>query len=554
VSENTSVSPSQTAGLMPPWQPGQTGNPNGRPKGTGYKQLALGAFASLISGEEGKKTLERFIDNYRNAINKEGTWQAKQFAERLFQENIVDQLEEWVTRGQKRDLAFLRYQIYLDCFDEQREALLTQKPWIINIGGRRAGKTRGWSALLSDRAIAHDKGVALYLGRTAKSAFEMIWNPTIETLKNLGVQFTPHISTQSIAFPNGVEIQVRGRNTKEDVENLRGKPIFLAIVDEIQSDQSEKLRYIVKDILEPAGRDFTDSQIALGGTPPRVPGNYAEEMFLSNRKDICRLSWNLSVNRHIPESERDLEKTRIEKGFAPTDPTWQREYLGIVGSYDTEALVFKIEAANHYEEVDLRKWIDSQPITDIFLAGGLDYGFDDFNSAAVIMASESRGERFLLAEYKGHRQSTSDFGNELKRITQMVVSNPHLQAIPNKKWTWFCDTEGLGKQLTHDLAAMYSIPVQPAYQGQSDLMVEMLQDDIRQARFRVHSKQVVSGVEIIGEFEQETYKIVFERDDQDRLTRRIDDDTFHPEITKSVLYAMRYAWLKSRVKAAGGST
>lgn len=528
--------------------PGYKGGP-GRPRGSiSYKNRVLDAFRTFYL--EDKEWLLKYHTNFKNASLIPGTDESRFIADRLYSREVLAELDEFLTRGAKRELMFLRYMIYMDLFDEQREALITQKPWIINIGGRRGGKTKDWSSLLADRAIAHEKGVALYLGRTAKSSFEMAWRPTVETLKMIGVDFEPHIAAQSLILGTGVEIQFRGRNTREDIENLRGKPYFLSVVDEIQSDQTEKLRYIIRDILEPAGKDFEDSQIAMGGTPPRVPGNYAEEMYLSNRQDIKRLSWNLSVNPHIPASERDLEKTRIAKGFREDDPTWRREYLGIVGSYDTEALVFKLEAANHFVEASLVQWIASQPITDIFLAGGIDYGFDDYNSAAIILASESKGERFLLAEYKGHRQSTSDFGNEIKRLTTLVVGNPILAAVA-KRFTWFCDTEGLGKQLTHDLAAMYGISVQPAYQGQPDLMVEMLQDDIKSARFKVHEKQVVSGVEIIGDFEQETYKIVFARDDQDHLTRRIDDEVFHPEITKSVLYALRYVWLKSRVKPGG---
>ena len=540
--------------LRPPFKPGAKPGP-GRPPGTGYKQKALTAFMGLLSGKDGEQFIRSYLTKFKTQAKKSDSWQSRFMAERLFRDNVLDEIDEWITRGQKRDQAFLRYMIYMDCFDEQREALATTKPWIINIGGRRGGKTKGWAALLVDHAITRDKGVALYLGRTAKSAFEMIWRPVIETLKLLGISFEPHIATQSIILPTGVEIHVRGRSTKEDIENLRGKPYFLSVIDEIQSDQAEKLKYIIRDILEPAGKDFVGSQIAMGGTPPRVPGNYAEEMYLSNRDDIKRLSWNLSVNPYIPAEERDLEKTRIAKGFKETDPTWLREYIGKVGSYDVEALVFRLEPANHFKEAQLVNWIASQPVTDIFLAGGIDYGFDDFNSAIIVLASESKGERFLLAEYKGHRQSTSEFGNEIKRIMGLVVGNPILRAI-SKQLTFYCDTEGLGKQLTHDLASMYGLSVQQAYQGQPDLMVEMLQDDIKDARFKVHEKQIVSGEEIIGPFEQESYKIVFERDPvTEQLSRRIDEETgIHPEITKSVLYAMRYVWMKSRVKPGGGKT
>ena len=530
------------------FKPGNKGGPG---RTAGYKHWSAELFKWLIEtpyGESKRPFIIDALEKYQQSILEMKGNVMSTFMEQALPR--LGEIDEILSNQKTRDLNYMSYLIYKYCFDEQHELLMTKKPMTVMICGRRAGKTIGLGALADDRAIHHEKGVALYLGRTAKSAFEMIWRPLTMLLDLAQVPYEPHIATQTIKLPMGTEIQVRGRASKEDIENLRGKAYFLSIVDEIQSDAPEKLRYLVRDILEPAGKDFEDSEIVLSGTPPRVPGNYAEELFQSNNKSVKRLNWNMSVNPHIPKSERDMEKTKKAKGFTDTDPTWQREYLGIVGSYDTEALVFRMQPANHFDEPDLRKWIDSQPITDVFLSGGLDYGFDDYDSAAIILSSESKGERFLLAEYKGHRQSTSDFGNELKRITNLVVSNPYLAAIPNKSWTWYCDTEGLGKQLTHDLAAMYGIRVAPAYQGQQDLMYEMLQDDIKSARFKAHAIQEVSGEKIVGPFEQETYKIIFARDPvTNQLTRRIDEEEgMHPEITKSVLYAMRYVWLKSKVK------
>ena len=285
----------------------------------------------------------------------------------------------------------------------------------------------------------------------------------------------------------------------------------------------------------------------MGGTPPRVPGNYAEEMYLSLRQDIKRLSWNLSVNPHIPESERDLEKTRIEKGFTDTDPTWQREYLGKVGSYDTEALVLRFTPANHYTESQLATWINGQPITDIFLSGGVDYGFDDQDSCVIHLASEHKGERFVLYEYKGNRTGITDFADKMKLGIARIAKDPLLAKV-NKQFTWYCDTEGLGKKITFELAQQFGLSVSPAYQGQPEIMVEMMQDDVRTGRFKVHAPQTIDGKEVVSIMEEEARKIVFARDEQDRLTRRIDDEVFHPEAMKSNLYSLRYIWLRSKVK------
>ncbi len=164
------------------------------------------------------------------------------------------------------------------------------------------------------------------------------------------------------------------------------------------------------------------------------------------------------------------------------------------------------------------------------------------------MASVNKPERFTLFEYKGNRTGIADFAAQVKRGIAQVTTNPLLAKVPNKAVPFYCDTEGLGKKITYDLAQQFGITVQPAYQGQQDLMLEMLQDEVNSGRLKVREPQTVGGVEIVGPFEEETRRIIWARNEKDELTRRIDDETYHPEITKAMLYAFRYCWLKSKVK------
>jgi hypothetical protein len=134
-------------------------------------------------------------------------------------------------------------------------------------------------------------------------------------------------------------------------------------------------------------------------------------------------------------------------------------------------------------------------------------------------------------------------------ITQ-TTSNPILAKI-NKNFTWFCDTEGLGKKITYDLASQFGITVAPAYQGQQDLLLEMLQDEVKNGWYKTRAPQTIAGKLIISEIEQEAKYMVFARNEElpgQPLTRRIDDDVYHPEILKSVLYSLRYIWLRSKAK------
>ena len=463
----------------------------------------------------------------------------------------LDKVDGILMHQREHDIKYLTYLVYKYCFDEQQQVLLTKKPLIVMICGRRAGKTIAIAALLILVAISHERGDVIYLGRTAKSAYDIVWKSLIDILDYLGIPFMPHIADQRIEFNTGVNIYVKGTNTKEDIENIRGKGFRLAVKDECQGDSHSKLKMLVEEVLGPTLKDYEDSRIALLGTPPRIQGSYFEEKYLEINPLIARCNWNLSVNPHIPNHEKILAKILADEfGGNENDTVYQREYLGRVGAYDTEALILRFTDANHYTDAQLAEWINSQPPSDIFLSGGIDYGFDDFDSCTITLASERKPGRYNIYEYKGNRTGTSDFVNRMKLGITQTASNPILAKI-NKNFTWFCDTEGLGKKITYDLASQFGITVAPAYQGQQDLLLEMLQDEVKNGWYKTRAPQTIAGKLIISEIEQEAKYMVFARNEElpgQPLTRRIDDDVYHPEILKSVLYSLRYIWLRSKAK------
>lgn len=548
------------------WKKGQSGNPVGRTGG--FRHFTAKLYAQMLDSrvdEEGNPvppddprfdTATPFplaaLNEYMRRILNPGkdTNILQSFVDRLLPH--MKELDGILQHQRDRDLKFLTYMVFRYCFDEQQQVLLSKKRRIILICGRRAGKTVLIACLLILVAISWEKGDVLYLGRTAKSAYDIIWRTLVDVLEIIGIPYTPHLADQYIEFNTGVRIYVKGTASKEDIENLRGLGLRLAVKDECQSDSHSKLKMIVEEVLGPATRDYEGSQILLSGTPPRIEGSYLEEQYLENGPMTARFNWNMSVNPNIPNHETVLEEILAnEFGGNANDTVWRREYKGEVGAYDTEALVLRFHDGNYFDEAQLPSWIDDQPITDLFFSGGIDYGFDDQDSCVIFLASVSKGERFLLYEYKGNRTGITDFADKVKRGIVLVAGNPIFAKLPDKRIRFFCDTEGLGKKITVEFAQQFGLTVEPAYQGQADMMLEMLQDDVKAGRVKVRRPQVIDGKKVVSVLEEEARKIVFARDEQDRLTRRVDDDVFHPELTKSVLYALRYVWLKSKVKLGG---
>ena len=68
----------------------------------------------------------------------------------------------------------------------------------------------------------------------------------------------------------------------------------------------------------------------------------------------------------------------------------------------------------------------------------------------------------------------------------------------------------------------------------SKRQVEMLQEEVRTGAFKVRKDSA---------FVDEANKTVWARNDQDELTRKIDDDTFHPDMLDAILYSLRFVWI-----------
>src|SRR4030042_217156 len=106
-----------------PCKPGETRNPMGRPPGTGFKQRALLAFGGMLSGPEGKDFLTRHVKNFRKAADKPDTWQARFIAERVFKDDVLDELAAWIHGGERREQMFLSSQLHKRATAIQRTLL-----------------------------------------------------------------------------------------------------------------------------------------------------------------------------------------------------------------------------------------------------------------------------------------------------------------------------------------------------------------------------------------------------------------------------------------------
>lgn len=503
-----------------------------------FRKKARDAFVQLMEmpvGEDGRPFLNEFLQNLITEAREKPNSKASMFlAERLFEGDILNQIEAYLNRGKSEDTDFLSYRLYRRAFNIQKQILGDTNLKIVLMAGRRAGKTNVLQKKVCDVLATKERARVLYVAKTLTAGLAQMWSDVRDCLDSLGIEIPEARRNEgNMKTAGGAEFFIRGNTTVEDREKLRGEKWDLAIVDEAQSQAG--LVYLVESILEPALLD-RKGQLILAGTGPRVRGTYFEALYTNDNPRISRYNWNMSANPHMPDYEKILETIREEKGLSESSPLYVREYLGKI-AYDDDALVYRLGPGNYYTPDELRAWCNSQPPSDLRLTAGLDYGFSDADGFAIVLYSISKPERFLLCEYKGRRQGISELVNEIKKALASIGAVCPMIPERDRMPYIFADSGGGGKKISFELATQYGLPAQDAYKQNKDLAIELLQDEIRGGRFKVPKG---------GAFDDEALRTVFARNDRDELTRTVDDETYHPDLLDAVLYAMRPVWLFDR--------
>lgn len=524
-------------GMAPPFPTGVSGNPAGRPAGTGYKQRALMAFMGMLSGTEGEKFLRDYLKRFRTSAKQRDSWQSKFIAERLFKDDVLDEIDAWIDRGERREMMFLSYQLHKRATDIQRQILFSRAKYQFFMAGRRAGKSQGLSYWFADEFVQKPTARCLYIGLTITRAMAQLWEPIVSVFAELGIKIKEQSRVEGRLITEAGGVMLFGGNgSKDEREKNRGPHWDRVAIDECQSQK--ELLYLVESILSPTLID-TGGQLALAGTGPRVRGTYWEAVFLgqwadgrSLYPDALRINWNLSQNPFIPNYETMLAEIRHEKQLKETDSLYVREYLGRI-AYDDDALVLRLGETNGFTDDQLAVWIAGQPVTYIRFTAGLDFGFTDSDAFAIICYSTSKPERWIVHEYKQNRIGTAELAVEIRRGIEYVQKSPLFSKVVTKDFMIYADTGGNAIS-AYDLATQYGLPIQAAYKAEKAMAVELLQDECRRGMLKCRRT---------GAFWDESLKTIYGRDDQDKMKREIDDETYHPDMIPAVTYAMRDIWL-----------
>lgn len=378
---------------------------------------------------------------------------------------------------------------------------------------RRAGKSNGLALRFFITMETHPKSTCIYLALTRDSAKQIMWNvlQEMDDKYKLGCAFKE--SDLSITHPNGSKLTLYGADMANFIRRLKGQKSPGIGIDESQ-DFGSHLRSLVEDILTPMMVDYTDSWLAVVGTPGPVPQGYYFDLTHNKKFGYSVHKWTLLENPYVPEPEKFIADM-IEKNQWPDDyPTLMREWRNN-WVLDTEALWIRYKAeANHYLELpkNVKKWR---------YIIGIDIGYKDADALAVLAWSEEDKNTYLVEELISTKQDITSLMEQIDSLSKTY--SPDKMVI---------DQGGLGLKIAEEMRRRHAIPVEPADKKLKAENVAILNDELRLGRFKAKSA---------SRFAQDSYLIQIDwaKSTPDKIVIKKEP---HSDIIDAVLYAHKESY------------
>lgn len=482
-----------------------------------YEQLKQ----DLLNGDNAKQKpyYQTFLNNYlKQALKDPNGRPATTIASMIFTPDILTALDASHEREMANDINFALYKLNEDYFQEQRDVLveINHSKKILVCCSRRAGKSYFCAGAIVKSALKNPGSRIIYINLTFKNAVKQIWDNVIKASEAVGLQIDKSSKNDGeIEWVNGSSLRIKGNSNNAEADTLRGESkVSLVVIDE--AFHQKNMEYAINEVIMPFLADLGDkATILCTGTPPRIPHTYMEKLW-SNDKTWRHYHWTAENNPHVPDFEKFIEEVCKAKGLTKDAPFIQREYYGVIGAYDTEAMVFK----NYQSYTELPTSFTANRI-----AIGCDWGFSDYNSIITVAYNTQSGEAYVIEEKKFNKATVSEIITEVKRSYEAAKNRFGIDDIQI-----LCDTNE--QSITYELYANQHLPAYNAYKYDKASAIAQLSDWLRSGKIKVNANDIY----LKDEFERTLYK---RDEDDDSILPEIDDDIFHPDAIMALLYASR---------------
>lgn len=350
----------------------------------------------------------------------------------------------------------------------QRAALESPARFLINIWGRRTGKSLCGLMKLYRSAKAKPNGRYWWVWPTLKAGRQFGWDQFVTVL--LAGHAELRHSDMLVTLPNGSTIQVVGAE-RERAQNLRGSAIDGAVLEECRN----MLRFIWSEVVRPAlmstngwtwfnttprGHDWVYRLWSFAGTKKAKARGWATLRFSTydnerlDRQEIEDLKLDLTER----EVEQEIYAKFLNDGgtvfvnvdelctLAPTTPNGGRYVMGIDFGRQTDPTVVSIVDGETKRQVFIQSWTKTdferqeQRILGIWEEWGRPVMVPEYNSFGGPLC-----ERFAM-EHGAHLFPDSLKGFETTHSSKAQLVRTLMLALERKTWQ-LLDDETLKSEL-----------------------------------------------------------------------------------------------------------
>ena len=220
-----------------------------------------------------------------------------------------------------------------ECFDKQREFILSPAKRKILCLTRRSGKSTAVAINLIDIALKKPRSKLLYINTTKGEAKNTMWQNIFEEIfmkRHIDADLID--SKNEIRFSNGSIIYLHGVDaTPKEKNKIRGKKYELCCVDECQN-YTQDIKTMIENDVGPTLADANASIIMIGTPGNKLGDNYWYQI---NRDDSdlskgwTKFHWTWKDNPFVRANMEIYLNSKIEANpNIINDPGFRQEYMG----------------------------------------------------------------------------------------------------------------------------------------------------------------------------------------------------------------------------------
>ena len=429
----------------------------------------------------------------------------------------------------------------MDLTPKQTEAgeLLAKVTNLLLFGAAGSGKT--FFAITAQCAVASTTDArCLTTRRYATDVRASIWNQTLPNVLRahgfrLGQDYKLNEQQMTVTFPSGGQIALAGLDDKERVDKILGQEYAFIYINECQ-DVPWATVNILKTRLRQVVQGFKSKFVA--DLNPTTDAHWSYRLWLDGvhpetREPIKRPQDYAFLQMNTIDNADNLDASYIEELGNLVGNARQRFFLGEFQS-TTGLRVFQPKAL--YEWPEFVQWAESRQGSLRFTAG-LDLGYQDADAFVIFAYVPSEPDVWLIFEHKARRETMDELVTAIREgmtwVRHNVPARDHSMQIYAETATLRYGHEGDEKKSWSMLSEVYGLPVQRAYKRDKKLGIELLQDVVNSGKLHVPRG---------GPFNDETEQVIWTREIDGTIVRKIDDDAYHPDLMDAVLYPFRELW------------